>query len=360
LSNENSFSKTNSDFLEESLISAPKRFSFSTKSRFRPSNWNDLPGFSDTSTSSIWASLLDNCLKPHPIWINLCKQMRPMTMADEQEQRIWILSELQPFRVESLEGEDSGILTSYFEPVFNASLTQRDTFNVPIFSPPPGLISAKKLGQPWFSRREIETLPNVQVELQNHAIAWLQDPLDAMILHVQGSARLRIEVSPSQWADYRVGFSASNDLPYQSIAKWFLDQGLTKDISWEGIKNVLQKNPGLEKESFWSNPRYIFFAISPLSDPSSGPRGALGVPLKANLSIAVDPKSIPLGMPLWLDSTGSTQLKQLTLSQDTGNAINGPIRADYFAGSGSQAGEFANKIKQNLKLWLILPRSFTQ
>ena len=345
---------------EQSLDASIKSFSFSSKSRFRPSNWNDLPGFSDTATSTLWSSFLDNCLKPHPVWVNLCKQMRPMTMADEQDQKIWILSELQPFRVESPEGEDIGLLTSYFEPVFNASLTQHDSFNFPIYSAPAGLLSAKKLGQPWFSRREIETLPNVQAELQNSAIAWLQDPLDVMILHVQGSARLRIETSPSQWSNYRVGFSASNDLPYQSIAKWLLDQGLTKDVSWQGIRNALQKNPGLEREAFWSNPRYIFFTLSALSDPSVGPLGALGVPLKANLSIAVDPKSIPLGMPLWLDSSGSTRLQQLTLSQDTGNAINGAIRADYFAGTGSQSGEFANKIKQNLKLWLILPRSFVQ
>ncbi len=360
IAKDNTVLKDKADANDSKVDFSAKSFYFSSKSRFRPSNWNELPGFSETPTASIWSALLDNCLKPHPLWVDLCKQMRPMTIADEQDQRIWILSELQAFRIESLEGEDIGLLTSYFEPVFIASLTQHDSFNFPIYSAPPGLLSAKKIGQPWLTRREIETLPNVQADLLKHAIAWLQDPLDVMILHVQGSARLRVETAASQWVDYRVGYAASNDLPYQSIAKWLLDQGLTKDTSWQGIRNVLQKNPSIERETFWSNPRYIFFSLFALPDTSSGPLGAHGVPLKANLSIAVDPKSIPLGMPLWLDSSGSARLQQLALSQDTGNAINGAIRADYFAGSGSQSGEFANKIKQNLKLWLILPRSFGQ
>jgi membrane-bound lytic murein transglycosylase A len=333
-------------------------FSFSSKSRFRPIGWSQLPGFENTPTSKIWSDLLENCAKPHPLWLSLCKEMRPLTLADEQDQRMWLLSQLQPFRVETQEGQDVGMLTSYFEPTFRASLSQRDTFNYPIFSPPPSLLSAKKRGEPWFNRKDIETLPVVQAELQNQAIAWLEDPIDVMIVHVQGSARLRVEHSPAQFSDYRLSFAASNDLPYQSMAKWILDQGLGKDTSWQGIKSTLEKNPQSAKEAFWSNPRYIFFSLSTLNNPNSGPQGSWGIPLKSNLSIAVDPKSIPLGMPLWLESEGSTPMRQMVLSQDTGNAINGAIRADYFAGTGPLAGEFANKIKQNLKLWLILPRRF--
>jgi len=333
-------------------------FAFSSKSRFRPISWNQLPGFESTPTTKIWSDLLDNCLKPHPVWSHLCKEMRPLTLADEQDQRIWLLSQLQPFRVEALDGQDLGLLTSYFEPIFRASLTQNDTFNYPVYAPPASLLTAKRKGESWFSRKEIETLPTVQAELQNQAIAWLEDPIDLMILHVQGSARLRVETSPSQFSDYRLSFAASNDWPYQSIAKWLLDQGLLKDPSWQGIRSALDKNPQLAKEALWSNPRYIFFSRSILSDISSGPKGAWGIPLKANLSVAIDPKSIPLGMPLWLESEGSISMRQMVISQDTGNAINGSIRADYFAGTGPLAGEFANKIKQNLKLWLILPRRF--
>lgn len=333
-------------------------FTFSSKSRFRSVSWNQLPGFESTPTTKIWSDLLENCVKPHPIWSSFCKEMRPLTLADDQDQRIWLLSHLQPFRVETLEGQDLGLLTSYFEPIFRASLTQHDTFNYPVYAPPASLLTSKRKGETWFSRKEIETLPTLQAELQNQAIAWLEDPIDLMILHVQGSARLRVETSPAQFSDYRLSFAASNDWPYQSMAKWLLDQGLLKDTSWQGIRSALEKNPQLTKEALWSNPRYIFFSRSILSEVSSGPQGAWGIPLKANLSVAIDPKSIPLGMPLWLESEGSISIKQMVLSQDTGNAINGSIRADYFAGTGPLAGEFANKIKQNLKLWLILPRRF--
>jgi membrane-bound lytic murein transglycosylase A len=329
---------------------------FSSKSRFQPIPWNNLPGFNETSTSILWSALLVNCEKPHPIWTSSCSQMRPLSLADDQEQRIWILSHLQAFSVEGADGEDTGLLTSYYEPVFKASFTQRDSFNYPIYSPPPSLLSSKKLGQPWFNRKEIETSPTLQKELQNQVIAWLQDPLDVMILHVQGSARLQIENTTSQTIEYRVGFAASNDLPYQSMAKWIIEQGLGKDTSWPGIKSALLKYPDKEKEAFWSNPRYIFFALSPLNDTSLGPKGSWGKPLKSKLSVAVDPKSIPLGLPLWLSSEGSARFQQIALSEDTGNAINGSIRVDYFAGTGPLAGEFANKIKQNLKLWVLLPR----
>jgi len=343
---------------KEATTSALMDFPFSSKSRFRAISWDQLPGFENTPTSKIWSALLENCIKPHPIWSTLCKEMRPLTLADEQDQRIWLLSHLQPFRVETLEGQNSGLLTSYFEPIFRASLSQHDTFNFPLYAPPPSLLLAKKRGAPWFSRKEIETLPWVQSELQNQALAWLEDPVDVMIVHVQGSARLRVEGSAHQFSDYRLSFAASNDLPYQSMAKWIMDQGLSKDTSWQGIKSTLENNPSSTKEALWSNPRYIFFSLSSLTESVSGPQGSWGTPLKANLSIAVDPKSIPLGMPLWLESEGSTNIQQMVLSQDTGNAINGAIRADYFAGTGPIAGEFANKIKQNLKLWLILPRRF--
>jgi len=333
--------------------------SFASKSRFRSIPWRDLPGFNETATSALWSALLDHCEKPHPIWNFSCSQMRPLSLSDDQEQRIWILTQLQAFSVETPDGEDNGLLTSYYEPVFKGSLSQRDSFNYPIYAPPPSLFASKKLGQAWFSRKEIETSPLLQKELQGQIIAWLEDPLEVMILHVQGSARLQIESPNAPTLEYRVGFAASNDLPYQSMAKWLIDQGLTKDASWAGIKSALQKNPDKEKEAYWSNPRYIFFTLSPLNDPSKGPKGSWGKPLKAHLSIAVDPKSIPLGLPLWLSSEGSTRFQQLVLSEDTGNAINGSIRADYFAGTGALAGEFANKIKQNLKLWVLLPRNTT-
>ena len=124
-------------------------------------------------------------------------------------------------------------------------------------------------------------------------------------------------------------------------------------VQASGIVHLLQPWHSNTTKRLVKTPKLYFL------DTSKGPKGSWGKPLKAHLSIAVDPKSIPLGLPLWLSSEGSTRFQQLVLSEDTGNAINGSVRADYFAGTGAQAGEFANKIKQNLKLWVLLPRNAT-
>lgn len=103
----------------------------------------------------------------------------------------------------------------------------------------------------------------------------------------------------------------------------------------------------------------VFFREEALSniDADAGPRGAQGVALSAGRSIAVDPGSIPYGTPVWISSVGpQTQLQQLVIAQDTGSAITGAVRADYFAGSGAQAGDLAGRLKQPLQMWVLWPR----
>jgi membrane-bound lytic murein transglycosylase A len=115
----------------------------------------------------------------------------------------------------------------------------------------------------------------------------------------------------------------------------------------------------LVQEMLWSNPRYIFFRPEARSDKDAdlGPRGAQGVPLTAGRSVAVDKDSIPYATPLWLASAGANgNLQRLVFAQDTGSAIVGAVRADYFAGTGAQAGEFAGRMKQGLRLWVLWPK----
>ena len=132
-----------------------------------------------------------------------------------------------------------------------------------------------------------------------------------------------------------------------------------RDATWPGITAWTVQNPQRVNELLWANPRYVFFKeeqLSPL-DAAFGPRGAQGVPLTPGRSIAVDRASIPYGTPVWLASTGPTvQLSRLVLAQDTGSAILGPVRADYFTGWGHEAGEVAGRLKQNLRLWALWPR----
>jgi membrane-bound lytic murein transglycosylase A len=157
----------------------------------------------------------------------------------------------------------------------------------------------------------------------------------------------------------RLAFAGSNEHPYRSVGSWLLQQGLVRDASWPGIKAWAQRNPQRLNEMLWTNPRYVFFREEPISpaDEADGPRGAQGVPLTAGRSIAVDPQSIPYGTPVWLASPGPTvALQRLVLAQDTGAAIVGAVRADYYMGSGTEAGELAGRLKQPLAMWVLWPR----
>jgi membrane-bound lytic murein transglycosylase A len=314
----------------------------------------DLPGLSQESMAEVWTLLLANCDVSGTVLAPLCSDIRRLSIASDADQRLLLLNRLQAYRLESLEGEAGGLLTAYYEPVFDAQRVAGNGFNTPLYAPPAGLAS----GRPWFSRQEIESLPAAQTALRGREIAWLADPVDALILHIQGSGRLRITEADGSVRTVRLGFAASNEHPYQSVGRWLLDKGETRDASWPGIKAWLQRNPQRQQELLWTNPRYVFFKEQPMgSDPSVGPRGAQGLPLIAGRSVAIDPLSMPYGTPLWLVSPGPTQsISRLVLAQDTGSAIVGAVRADLFMGTGREAGDIAGRLKQPLRLWALWPK----
>ena len=304
--------------------------------------------------AEVWTLLLANCDVSGTVLAPLCSDIRRLSIASEAEQRLLLLNRLQAYRLESLEGEAGGLLTAYYEPVFDAQRVPGNGFNTPLYATPSGMAS----GRPWFSRQDIESLSAAQNALRGREIAWLADPVDALILHIQGSGRLRITEPDGSVRTVRVGFAASNEQPYQSVGRWLLDKGETRDASWPGIKAWLQRNPQRQQELLWTNPRYVFFKELPLgADPSVGPRGAQGLPLIAGRSVAIDPLSMPYGTLLWLVSPGPTQtISRLVLAQDTGSAIVGAVRADLFLGTGREAGEVAGRLKQPLRLWALWPK----
>jgi len=178
-------------------------------------------------------------------------------------------------------------------------------------------------------------------------------------LQIQGSGRVRITQPDGSERWVRLAYAGTNDQPYRSVGRWLLDQGLIRDASWPGIKAWLVQNPQRQQELLWSNPRVVFFREEAITarDTSEGPRGAQGVALTPGRSIAVDPASIPYGTPLWLVSTGpQTTLQKLVLAQDTGSAITGAVRADYFVGWGPEAGELAGRLRQPLQMWVLWPK----
>jgi membrane-bound lytic murein transglycosylase A len=327
-----------------------------SKSRWVPVPWSDLPGFDKDNLFEAWNAWIKSCERPGPTFAPLCPDVRRLSIGSADEQRAWMIERLQPLRVESLSGVADGQLTSYYEPIFRASRHQSAAFNVPLYQAPATL----RRGQPWFSRQDIDTLPEAQAALQGLEIAWLEDPIDALLLHIQGSGRLQLTQTDGSLRTVRVAFAGSNEQPYRSVNAWLQEQGVSKLNPWpDATKAWAAQNPQRVQQLLWSNPRYIFFKEEVLSaeDSSTGPRGAQGVSLTAGRSIAVDPGSIPYGTPVWLSTPGpSVQLQKLVMAQDTGSAIVGAVRADYFAGTGPEAGVLASKVNQPLRLWVLWPR----
>ena len=327
------------------------------KSRWTAVRWSDLPGFEEDALHEAWNAWVKSCERPGPVFAPLCSEVRRLSIGSLEEQRAWLVARLQPYRVDALSGASEGLLTAYFEPVLEGSRTASAAFSVPLYQPPVGLLQRK----PWYTRQEIDTVPSVQAAFRGREIAYLADPIDALVLQIQGSGRVRITEPDGTQVMVRLAYAASNEQPYKSVGRWLIDQGAVREASWPVIKAWVAQNPGRVNELLWSNPRTVFFREEPLTDLDAafGPKGAQGVALTPGRSIAVDPGSIPYGTPVWLTSNGpSVNLKKLVLAQDTGSAIVGGVRADYFAGWGAVAAELAGRLKQPLRLWVLWPKAF--
>ncbi len=327
-------------------------------SRWQPVAWTELPGFDRDALFEAWNAWLKSCERPGPVFAALCPEVRRLSIGTETEQRQWLLDRLQPYRVEPLQNEAAaGLLTAYFEPELQARRLPGAGFDVPLYQMPGNL----KAGQVWFSRQEMDSLAAARDALRGRAIVYLNDPVQAMVLQIQGSGRIRVTEPDGRTRLIRLAYAGHNGHPYQSIGRWLLDQGEVRDASWPGIQAWLQQNPKRMNELLWRNPRVVFFKEEALGDMDAafGPRGAQGVPLTPGRSIAVDPQSIPYGTPVWLASSGpQIALQRLVLAQDTGTAIRGAVRADYFAGWGEAAGELAGRLKQPLRMWVLWPKAY--
>jgi membrane-bound lytic murein transglycosylase A len=327
-----------------------------TRSRWVAVDWLDLPGWYDDHTAELWPALLKSCDKPAPEWTRVCADARAATPGSDTAARDWLQQRLQPYRIEATD-TSAGLITGYFEPLVEASRTPRGPYRVPLHQPPADLASRK----PYWTRQQLDTLPAAQHALRGRELAYVADPMDALILQIQGSGRLLLTEPEGTRKLVRLAYAAHNGEAYKSVGRWLVDQGELRadQVSWPAIKAWAQRNPRRVNELLWSNPRVVFFREEPLPDPGLGPRGAQGVPLTPGRSIAVDPQSIPYGTPVWLDTTeplASTPLRRAVVAQDTGSAITGGVRADFFWGWGADAEQQAGRMKQPLRMWALWPR----
>jgi membrane-bound lytic murein transglycosylase A len=333
------------------------------RARWVPVNFSELPGWEQDRSAELWPALLRSCERPAPEWLRVCGQARAASLlnASDDSTRQWLQQNLQAYRIESLTGASEGLITGYYEPVIEATRTAQGAFKFPLHSPPTDLATRK----PYWTRQQLDTLPVAQDSLRGKAIAFVADPLSVLTLQIQGSGRLNLTEPDASKKRIRVAFAGHNDQPYKSVGRWLIDQGelRAEQASWPGIKAWAQRNPQRVNELMWANPRVVFFREEALAEMAGGavpgPRGAQGVPLTAGRSIAVDAQSIPYGTPVWLSTTeplSNTPLRRLVMAQDTGTAIVGAVRADYFWGAGDEAEAPAGRMKQVVLMWALWPK----
>jgi membrane-bound lytic murein transglycosylase A len=271
--------------------------------------------------------------------------------------RVWLQGRLNPYRIESQDGSAQGLTTGYFEPIIAASRKPQGSFQVPLYAPPADLASRK----PYWTRQELDTLPAAQAAIRGRELAYLADPLALLSLQIQGSGRLQLSEPDGSQKTVRMAYAGHNDQPYKSVGKWLIEQGELRadQASWPGIRAWVQLNPQRVGELLWANPRVVFFREEALADVNAGPRGAQGTALTPGRSVAIDPASVPYGSAMWLDTSeplSNTPLRRIVMAQDTGSAIVGAVRVDYFWGWGEAAEQQAGRMKQPLRAWVLVPK----
>lgn len=347
-------------------------------SPLQPATFAEVPGWSDDDLRQAWPAFQSSCtvLGKRAGWQEVCSIAALLDAASLPALRQFFQEQFIPHRVVNADGSTTGLVTGYYEPLLRGARARGGAFQTPLHRVPDDLLTldvatlypelkhlrlrgrvAGNKVVPYATRAELTQGD----ALLGKEIVWVDNPIDAFFLQVQGSGRVLLEESKET---IRVAYADQNGHPYKSIGRYLVDRGELKleQASMQGIKAWLASNPHRLQEVLNANPSYVFFREEKIADPSQGPKGALAVPLTAQRSLAIDPQYIPLGAPVFLATqhpgTG-TPLRQLMLAQDTGGAIRNPVRADFFWGFGDIAGELAGKMKQPGEMWVLLPRTLT-
>ena len=339
--------------------------------RYQARDWASLPGWQQNDPLPGFLAWRRGCekLKTSAIWSDTCEAASSVPQEADAVRR-FLETQLQPLQLHNPDGSSTGLITGYYEPVYPGSLTRTETTPYPLYSEPQDLVTValdtvypelkgKRLRGKIEGRR-LTPYPAAASILKNGvdapALAWLSDPLDVQFMQIQGSGRVKL----NDGSELRLGYANQNGHPYKPIGRWLIEQGQLSagEVSMQSIRAWANRNPEKIDALLASNPSYVFFRRLPESQ--EGPIGSLNVPLTAAHSIAIDPTMITLGSPVYIATTrpdDASAINRLVAAQDTGGAIRGQVRADFFWGTGQEAGELAGKMKQSGQLWLLWPRS---
>ena len=305
-------------------------------------------------------------------WRGPCLALDQVQAGSDTSLRAWLETWFRPY-LASDNGEESGLFTGYYEAELRGSLSRGGPYQTPLYTAPADLVKVEpaEMGGAWpeevtAARRTaggLEPYPD-RAAIEDGALAgrglellWVDDPVDAFFLHVQGSGRVALPDGSA----VRVGFAGANGHPFYAVGRALIDEGvLTREnVTAQAVRDWLKANPREGAEVMRRNDRYIFFRLI----EGEGPIGAAGVPLTAGRSLAVDPAFLAYGLPLWLDTTwpdSGEPLRRLMVAQDTGSAIKGPVRGDLFWGSGEPALEKAGGMKQQGRYFILLPKGVAE
>lgn len=334
-----------------------------------------LAGWGRDDLREAWPAFMNSCsvLVKRAEWQESCTVARGVDSKNAKAIRAFFESFFTPYRLVNADGTDNGLVTGYYEPVLNGARKRGGAYQIPLYKAPNDMITVDLSSQypelkslrlrgrlvgnkivPYYSRAELEG----SGKLNGSEVVWVDNAIDAFFLQVQGSGRVRLAGSNET---IRLAYADQNGYPYKSIGRYLVDKGeMTLDqANAQSIKAWYAANPARQKELLHANPSVVFFREEKLLDATVGPKGALGVPLTPQRSIAVDPQFVPLGVPVFLATTNpntEAPLQRLMMAQDTGGAIRSAVRADFFWGFGNEAGDKAGKMKQRGLMWVLLPK----
>ena len=359
-------------------IQPTKAISTAEYSLLKPSQWDNIEGFAEDDLAAAWPAWLRSCstLINKPQWQATCAAAKTLNKPTKQAIQAYFTQYFNVYSATNQDGTESGLITGYYEPVLKGSRNKSVQYAYPLYRQPNDLVTVElgdtypelkykrvrgkllvdKEGRnklvPYLTRAAIEANP---APLAGNELVWINDIIDVFFLQVQGSGLVKLD----NGGEVHVGYADQNGHTYNSIGRVLIERGeLSADqASMQGIKNWARNNLDKLRDLLNSNPSYVFFRELPAGLP--GPLGALGVPISAERSVAIDPKYVPLGAPIFLSTTqpnSQSPLKRLMVAQDTGGAIKGGVRADFFWGAGEEAGAKAGAMKQQGKIWVLLPK----
>ena len=344
-----------------------------TTSLNQPVSYTELDGWNDQEFHFLKPALINSCEKlredtfaetnawgTYKQWTFLCKEM---SRTPERQLKAFFEHNFTPVQIAP---DQQGLFTGYYSPVIAGSLTADETYQVPLRTLPDDMIRVRPsdfdrdgsmlVGQiengylkPYKERQSIEQQPSSKDE----TLLWLTSAEDKFFLQIQGSGNVQLE----DGTIIHVGYAGHNGHDYASIGRILKNSGELREVSMQSIRQWLTDNPDKQQWLFNQNPRYIFFKQN-----QEGAITSQGVPAVSGRTLAVDPTIVPLGMPVWLDTSLSATgqpFQRLMVAQDTGSAIKGPVRGDIYLGIGKAAAVLAGKQQSPGKMYVLVPKSVT-